>query len=162
MVTHDIGITSFLDSRMSSLRFVLPGKCADHGRRAWTTCCSSRQSPDEARLRDGSFDRWDVDQAFSVEWKMNHAHALSKSMRTRWFEKSADVRTIVRNGSRSPQWCGARWRRQSTVVSAATSPRSTFEITCNQVNFLRNHDGTKSENELLGNAFLLDVDVAHM
>ena len=42
------------------------------------------------------------------------------------------------------------------------SPRSTIEITCNQVNFLRNHDGMKSENELLGDACLLGVDVADM
>ena len=27
------------------------------------------QSPNEARFRDGSFDRWDVDQGISVEWK---------------------------------------------------------------------------------------------
>ena len=40
------------------------------------------------------------------------------------------------------------------VVSAPTSPRNTIEITCNQVNFLRIHDDTKSEDELLGNVFL--------
>ena len=95
-----------------------------------------------------------------------------KSIRTRWFEKSADVCPVVRNGSWSPQWCGARWRRQGTiskgfvnstdVVSAAASPRSTIEITCNQVNLLRNHDGTNSEDEVLGDAFLLGVDVADM
>ena len=65
-----------------------------------------------------------------------------------------------------------RWRRQGTVhqcfvnstevVSATTSPRSTIEITCNQVNFLRNHDGTDGEDELLGDALLLGVDVADM
>ena len=32
----------------------------------------------------------------------------------------------------------------------------------NQVNFLRNHDGTEGEDELLGNAFLLGMDVANM
>ena len=66
----------------------------------------------------------------------------------------------------------ARWRRQDTahicfvnsteVVSATTPPRSTVKITCNQVNFLRNHDGTKSADELLGNAFLFGVNVADM
>ena len=95
-----------------------------------------------------------------------------KSIRTRWFEKSTDVCPVVRNGSKSPQWCGARWRKQDTVhkcfvngtevVSAATSPRSTIEVTGNQVNFLRNHDGTESEDELLGNAFLFCIDVANM
>ena len=45
------------------------------------------------------------------------------------------------------------------VVSAATTPRSTTEITCNQVNFLRKQDGTKSENELHGDAFLPGNDV---
>ena len=48
------------------------------------------------------------------------------------------------------------------VVSAATSPRSTIEITCNHVNLLRNHDSTDGEDELLGGAFLLGVDDADM
>ena len=71
-----------------------------------------------------------------------------------------------------PQWCKAQWRWQGAVskslvnsadvVSAADAPRSTIEIICNQVNFLRNHDSTNSEDELLGNAFLLGVDVAYM
>ena len=97
---------------------------------------------------------------------------LPRTLRARWLEKSAHVCPFVQNGSRSPQWCGTRWRRQDTisksfvnsteVVSAATSPCSTKKITCNQINFLRNHDGTKSENELLGDAFLLGVDVADM
>ena len=95
-----------------------------------------------------------------------------KTMRTRWFEKSANVCPIVRNGSRSPPWRRARWSGQGTiskgfvnsteVVCAATTPRSTIEIACNQVNFLRNHDGTKSDNELLGDAFLHGVDVADL
>ena len=95
-----------------------------------------------------------------------------KTLRARWFEKSGDVCPLVRNGTRPPQWCGARWRRQGTVhncfvnstevVSTTTSPRSTIKITCNQVNFLRNHDGTKSEDELLANAFLFGVVVAGM
>ena len=72
----------------------------------------------------------------------------------------------------SPQWCGARWRWQcavskgfvnsTDVVSAATTPRCSIEITCNQVNFLRNHDSTESEDELLGNPFLFGIDVADM
>ena len=95
-----------------------------------------------------------------------------ESLRARWFEKSADVGPIVQNGSRSPQWCGARWCRQDTVhkcfvnstkvVFAAMPPCGTIEVTCNQVNFLRNHDGTESEDELLGNAFLCGIDVASM
>ena len=94
------------------------------------------------------------------------------SLRARRFEKSTDVGPIVRNGSRSPQRCGARWRRQDTVqkcfvnstevVFAAVPLCSTIEVTCNQANFLRNHDGTESEDELLGNAFLFGIDVANM
>ena len=42
----------------------------------------------------------------------------------------------------------------------AASPRCTIEITCNHINLFTNHDSTKSENELLGDAFLLGVDVA--
>ena len=37
------------------------------------------------------------------------------SLRARRFEKSTDVCPNVRNGSRSPQWCGARWCTQDTV-----------------------------------------------
>ena len=33
---------------------------------------------------------------------------LPRSLRARRFEKSTDVGPIVRNGSRSPQWCAAR------------------------------------------------------
>ena len=88
---------------------------------------------------------------------------FSKALRAGWLEKSADVCPVVRNGSGSPQRCVARWRRQGTirkgfvnstdVVSAATAPRCSIEITCNQVNLLRNCDSTKSEDELLGDAF---------
>ena len=95
-----------------------------------------------------------------------------KTLRARWFENSADVCPIVWNGSESPQLFGAPWRRQDAVhkcfvnstevVSAASTPRCTIEVTCNQVNFLRNHNGTKSKNELLGDAFPLGVDVADM
>ena len=48
------------------------------------------------------------------------------------------------------------------VVSAAASPRSTIEITSNHVNLLRNHDITDGEDELLGDAFLLGVNVVDM
>ena len=67
---------------------------------------------------------------------------------------------------------GNRWRKQgkvhkcfvksTEVVSATTSPSKTIEITCNQVKFLRNYDGTKCEYELLHDAFLLGVDVVDM
>ena len=45
---------------------------------------------------------------------------------------------------------------------AATSPGCSIETTCNQVNCLINHNGTKSLDELLGDAFFLDVNVADM
>ena len=95
-----------------------------------------------------------------------------KTLRARWSEKSADVFPIVQNGTWSAQRWGARWRWQDTVdkcfvdssevVFAAIPPCSTIEVTCNLVNFQRNHDGTKSEDELLANAFLLDKNVADM
>ena len=98
---------------------------------------------------------------------------FTETFRARWFEESVDVCPVVRNGFRSPQRCGgAQWRRQGTIsigfingteiVSAATSPSCSIEITCYQVNFLRNHNGTKSEEELLGNAFLFGINVANM
>ena len=94
------------------------------------------------------------------------------TLRAKWVEKSTDVCPVVRDGSGSPQRCGAWWRRQGTiskgfinsteVVTAATTPRRAIEVTCNQVNFLRNHDGTKSLDEFLGDAFFLGVNVADM
>ena len=65
---------------MSIPRVVLSGKCAAHALFAWTTCCSNQQSPNEARLRDGSFDRWDVDQGISAGWKMHRVCSLSKNV----------------------------------------------------------------------------------
>ena len=95
-----------------------------------------------------------------------------EALSARWFEKSTDVCPIVRNGSKSPQWCGAQWRRQGTIreyfidgtdiVTAATTPSCFIEITCNQVNVLRNHNGTKSLNDVLGNTFFLGINIADM
>ena len=86
-----------------------------------TKCCASRRSPEEAMFRDGNFDRWDVDQAFSVGWRMHHAHALSKNGENLVVRKSADVFPHVQYGTRSPQWCGARWRRQDILSINASS-----------------------------------------
>ena len=49
----------------------------------------------------------------------------------------------------------------TTRVNGHACVRVRMVVTCNQVNFLRNHDGTKSKNELLGNAFPFDVNVAN-
>ena len=148
-------------------------KCVARTYFAWTTFCSNQQNPGAATLRDGSFGRWDVDtKGFPRDGKCTMLIYFPASLRARRFEKPTDVGPIVRNGSRSPQWWGARWRKQDTVhksfvnstevVFAAVPPCSTIEVTCNQVNFLRNHDGTESEDELLGNAFLVGIDVADM
>ena len=57
---------------MRIARVVLSGKYAAHALVAWTTCCSNQQSPNKAKSRDGSFDRWDVDQVISTGWQMHH------------------------------------------------------------------------------------------
>ena len=75
-----ISLILLLDSRVSMPLVVLSGNCAAHALFTWTACCSNQSSPNEARFRDGSFDRWDVDQAFSVGWRVHHAFALSKSV----------------------------------------------------------------------------------
>ena len=95
-----------------------------------------------------------------------------ETLRAGWFEETTHVCPVVWDGSGSPQRCGARWRGQRTIrkrfinsteiVSAATTPCCSIEITCYQVNLLRNHYGTKGLNELLGDAFLLGVDTADM
>ena len=94
---------------------------------------------------------------------------LPEALRARGVEKTTYVSPIVRDGSRSPQWNGARRRRQGTisknfnrteVVTAATTPRCDIEITCNQVNVLGNHNGTKGLDDFLGNPFFLRTDIA--
>ena len=102
MVAHDLANASLLESCVTTLEIVLEG--TDHRRRAWTTCCSNPRSPDEAMYREGNFDRWDVDQSFSVDWKMTMPMHFPKAARTQLFEKSEDFCLIVQNGSRSPQW----------------------------------------------------------
>ena len=48
------------------------------------------------------------------------------------------------------------------VVFATVPPCGTMEVTCNKVNFVRNHDGTESVDDLLANAFLAGIFVANM
>ena len=99
----------------------------------------------------------------SMRWVLSMLTHFPKTMRTRWFEKSADVCPIVRKGSGSPQRRRPWWRRQGTISKGfVNSTEVVTEITCNRVNFLRNQNGTKGEDKLLGNAFLLGVDVADM
>ena len=45
-------------------------------------------------------------QCFSWDGECTMLIQLPKTLRAWWFEKSADVCPIVRNGSRSPQWWG--------------------------------------------------------
>ena len=88
-----------------------------------------------------------------------------KALRAKSLKKTTDVRPIVRYGSGSPQWCGARRRRQGTVrkyfidsteiVSAATTPGCAIEITCNLINVLRDHKSTNGLDDFLGNTFFL-------
>ena len=92
-----------------------------------------------------------------------------ESLRARGLKKTTDVRPIVRDGSGSPQLCGARRRRQSTIskgfinrteiVTAATTPSCTIEITCNQLNVLRDHKSTNGLDDFLGNTSFLGKDI---
>ena len=77
---------------------------------------------------------------------------LPEALKAGGVEKSTHVCPIVRDGSGSPQWCGARWRRQGTISKGLID---STEI----VSALRNHNGTKSLDELLGDAFLFGVNV---
>ena len=70
-------------------------------------------------------------QAKCVPWDgectmLNH---FPETLTARWFEKSADVGPIVRNGTRSPQWCGLGGEgkilsiKASSVVLRLSLPR---------------------------------------
>ena len=85
-------------------------------------------------------------QAECFAWNLEgtvHAH-LPISIGAWWIKKFTDVSQIVRNGSGSLKWWGARRRGQSTVrkyfinstdtVAAATTPSCTIEVTRNQIN----------------------------
>ena len=121
---------------------------------AWTTCCSNEQS--QAKCFP-----WDGECTMLMH--------VPKALRARWFEKSTDVFPQVRNGSRSPQWCAVRWRRQGTVrqcfvnstevVFAAILPCSTIEVTCNHVNL---SETMRARMSFLGMPFFFGVNVADM
>ena len=61
---------------------------------------------------------WSQAECFSWDGECTMLMHFPKSMRTRWFEKTADVCPIVRNGSRSPQW------RRASGVSKAQSVKA--------------------------------------
>ena len=133
-----ISLTRFLKFLYAHFqRVVLSRKYAVHAQFAWSTCCSNQQSLNEARFRDGSVDRWDVDQGFPRDGTCTMFVHFPK----RW-EPSA-----LRNPQTSAQlfgmepgphsvW-GSRWPKQSTVhecfvncvevVSAAIPPCSTLK-----------------------------------
>ena len=121
---------------------------------------------------DGSFDHSVLGQKLAEDRECTMLTYFPETLRARGVEKSTDVSPVVRDGSGSPQRCGARWWMQGTIskgfinsteiVTAATTPRRAIEIACNQVNFLRNHNVTKSLDELLGDAFFLGENVADM
>ena len=117
------------------------GECSSWSELDGSLCCSNRRNANEATSHDGSFDHCNVNQEHVEEWKRRHVCSLSKIVESRVLEKTTDVRPIVRYGSGSPQWWGARRRRQGTVrnyfidstdiVAAATTPRCAIEIACN-------------------------------
>ena len=72
------------------------------------------------------------------------------------------VPTVLEGLAAKARYCPSSFVNSIEVVFAAVPPCGSFEVTCNQVNFLRNHNGTKSDKELLGDVFLLCVDVADM
>ena len=90
-------------------------------------------------------------------------------LRTKWLQKTEDIRQIVQDGSRSPQWWGAWRRRQGTVrkyfvkstdsVAAATTPGCTIEVTRNQINVLTDYKSTNSLDNFLGNTSFLGKDI---
>ena len=102
---------------------------------------SSQRSANEATSHNGSFDHWNVNREPVEEWKRLHVCSLSKNVESRVLEKATDVSPIVRDGSGSPQWSGARQSGQGTVrkcfvdsadiVAAATTPGCATEFACN-------------------------------
>ena len=118
---------------------------------------------------DGSFDRLVSSRVFSVGWRM--LIHCPKTLGARWFEKSADVCPTVRNGSTSHNGVGpggvgnAQSVTATSIVLRLSLLRHRHAVPLKSpatINFLRNRKGTKSETELLGDAFLFGVDVADM
>ena len=95
-----------------------------------------------------------------------------ETLRAEWFEKSADVGPIVRNGSKShnggpPGSVGKMLSiNASSIVLWLSLLRRchavSIEITCKHVNLLTNHDGTDGEDELLSNTPFFGVDISRM
>ena len=99
-----------------------------------------------------------------------HAH-FPTTISNRWLKESTDVCPPVGidlglHSGLGPGSVGKAVNKSfvntTDVISAAASPRCTIDFTCNHVNLLRNHDCTDGEDDLLGDASLLGVDVADM
>ena len=94
---------------------------------------------------------------------------LPEFLRTGGLKKTTNVRPIVRDGSGTPQGCGARRRRQiaiskslintTEIVTAATTPSCTIEVARNQINVLRGYKRTNGLDDFLGNTSFLGVDI---
>ena len=76
------------------------GRSFKEMRRSYAFCLdhvllqSTKQHPDEAMFRDGSFGRWDVDQEDFRDGKGTMFVHFPKKLRTRWFEKTTDIRQM--------------------------------------------------------------------
>ena len=113
---------------------------------------------------DGNFDLSDVDPQFWEEWKrpcMRTFKQRSEPSGLRLPLTSAQLfgiepgpHSVVEPTSVGNAVCKG-FVDSTDVVSVAASPRCSIEITCN-------HDSTDGEDELLGNASPLGVDVADM
>ena len=79
---------------------------------------------------------------------MHHAYSLSEIAERRVVKKSSNIEPALLSG-----------RRPSGVGKAQSAKASSIVL---MLFLLRNHDGTESEDELLGNAYLLGVDVNDM
>ena len=73
-------------------------KCVARTYFSWNVCCSNQQNPGAATFRDGSFDRWDVDQGFCEERKRRRACSLSR------IAESQVVWEIHRRRANCPEW----------------------------------------------------------
>ena len=113
MVAHDF--TDVWDSHKRLPRVVLSMKCVARTHFAWTTCCSNQQIQMKPLFVMAVLIIWSQAKCFPRDGECTMLIHFPGSLRARRFEKSTGVGPIVWNGSRSPEWCGARWRRQDTV-----------------------------------------------
>ena len=125
-------------------------------------CYAHRRIQGVAVSWGGSFDRLRARLKFCVGWRKNHEFEPTNTDLNKVVKEPTNVNPVVWHQSGSPQWWRARWRNGTDVCLHCCIATLFHWNNMPQHQLLeKSLNGTKSENEVLGDAFLLGKDFAN-